>query len=305
MARVAVAQPCEAVLAAAARRDAAACRAGQRPSAAALAAHAVSRPTGCLIAPQDLRTADATRASEIYSGRFAFAGKVVVCDGRSIFEMEPPSDEWAAALLGFGWLRHLRAAESGHHPRQCARAGRRMDRAARRLASARPGGRTCCRGASSPGSARRRWCCRTPTCASTGASCAASFARCAICATPPATRAAASRACRPSIALTYAALCIAGQARHIKSATERLKQRNRAADPARRRPCQPRSRRDHRNAARTAAAAPSLRVAQHRAAAGAAQRHRPHDADAALLPPFRRHASRISTAWARRRPICC
>ena len=66
-----------------------------------------------LIAPQDLRTADATRASEIYSGRFAFAGKVVVCDGRSIFEMEPPSEEWAAALFGFGWLRHLRAADSG------------------------------------------------------------------------------------------------------------------------------------------------------------------------------------------------
>src|SRR6201987_5725629 len=66
-----------------------------------------------VIAPQDLRTADATLATEIYSGRFAFAGKVVICDGRSIFEMEPPSDEWATALLGFGWLRHLRAAESG------------------------------------------------------------------------------------------------------------------------------------------------------------------------------------------------
>jgi len=66
-----------------------------------------------LIAPQDLRTSDATRASEIYSGRFAFAGKVVVGDGRSIFEMEPPSDDWAAALLGFGWLRHLRAADTG------------------------------------------------------------------------------------------------------------------------------------------------------------------------------------------------
>ncbi len=65
-----------------------------------------------LIASQDLRTADATRATEIYSGRFAFAGKVVICDGRSIFEMEPPSDEWATVLLGFGWLRHLRAAES-------------------------------------------------------------------------------------------------------------------------------------------------------------------------------------------------
>jgi uncharacterized heparinase superfamily protein len=66
-----------------------------------------------LISPQDLRTADVTRASEIYAGRFAFAGKVVVCDGRSVFEMEPPSDEWAAELLGFGWLRHLGAADSG------------------------------------------------------------------------------------------------------------------------------------------------------------------------------------------------
>jgi uncharacterized heparinase superfamily protein len=66
-----------------------------------------------LMAPKDLRTADPTRASEIYSGRFAFAGKVVICDGRSPFEMEPPSEEWAENLFGFGWLRHLRAAESG------------------------------------------------------------------------------------------------------------------------------------------------------------------------------------------------
>lgn len=66
-----------------------------------------------IIAPQDLRTADGTRASEIYAGRFAFAGKVVICDGRSPFDIVPPSEEWAAALLGFGWLRHLRAAESG------------------------------------------------------------------------------------------------------------------------------------------------------------------------------------------------
>src|SRR5580700_6346362 len=61
-----------------------------------------------LIAPQDLRTADPTRASEIYAGRFAFAGKIVICDGRSPFAMHPPSDEWAEMLLGFTWLRHLR-----------------------------------------------------------------------------------------------------------------------------------------------------------------------------------------------------
>lgn len=66
-----------------------------------------------VIAPQDLRTADSTRASEIYAGRFAFAGKVVICDGRSPFEITPPSEEWATSVLTFGWLRHLRAAESG------------------------------------------------------------------------------------------------------------------------------------------------------------------------------------------------
>jgi uncharacterized heparinase superfamily protein len=65
-----------------------------------------------VIAPQELRTADATRASEIYAGRFAFSGKVVICDRRSPFEMTPPSEEWAANLLGFSWLRHLRAADS-------------------------------------------------------------------------------------------------------------------------------------------------------------------------------------------------
>ena len=65
-----------------------------------------------VIAPQELRTADATRASEIYAGRFAFSGKVVICDRRSPFEMTPPSEEWAVTLLGFGWLRHLRAADS-------------------------------------------------------------------------------------------------------------------------------------------------------------------------------------------------
>jgi uncharacterized heparinase superfamily protein len=65
-----------------------------------------------IIAPHDLRTADATRAAEIYAGRFVFAGKIVTCHGRSIFELEPPSEDWEATLLGFGWLRHLRVADT-------------------------------------------------------------------------------------------------------------------------------------------------------------------------------------------------
>jgi len=65
-----------------------------------------------IIAPHDLRTADATRAAEIYAGRFVFAGKIVTCHGRSIFDLEPPSEDWEVALLGFGWMRHLRAADT-------------------------------------------------------------------------------------------------------------------------------------------------------------------------------------------------
>ncbi|WP_224407843.1 heparinase II/III family protein [Afifella sp. IM 167] len=63
-----------------------------------------------LIAPPDLRTADPTIAEEIYSGRFVFAGQSVETEGRSPFEVVPPSEDWEAALHGFGWLRHLKAA---------------------------------------------------------------------------------------------------------------------------------------------------------------------------------------------------
>ncbi|WP_204275014.1 hypothetical protein, partial [Stenotrophomonas maltophilia] len=34
------------------------------------------------------------------------------CHGRSVFTLDPPSEDWEVALLGFGWLRHLRAADS-------------------------------------------------------------------------------------------------------------------------------------------------------------------------------------------------
>jgi uncharacterized heparinase superfamily protein len=69
-------------------------------------------PQRLLIAPQDLRTSDGTNAADIYSGRFLFAGQLAEARGRSPFEIEPPSDDWARALHGFGWLRHLKAAET-------------------------------------------------------------------------------------------------------------------------------------------------------------------------------------------------
>jgi uncharacterized heparinase superfamily protein len=70
------------------------------------------RPWRLLIAPQDLRTADPTVASDIYSGHFVFAGRVAATGGRSPFEVDPPSRAWGEALYGFGWLRHLRAADT-------------------------------------------------------------------------------------------------------------------------------------------------------------------------------------------------
>jgi uncharacterized heparinase superfamily protein len=65
-----------------------------------------------LIAPQDIRTSDPTLAADIYAGYFAFGGKIVNAHGRSPFELEPGSAAWARALAGFGWLRHLRAADT-------------------------------------------------------------------------------------------------------------------------------------------------------------------------------------------------
>ena len=65
-----------------------------------------------LIAPQDIRTADATIAADIYAGYFAFAGKIVNTHGRLPFEIGAQEPEWERGLYGFGWLRHLRAADS-------------------------------------------------------------------------------------------------------------------------------------------------------------------------------------------------
>lgn len=65
-----------------------------------------------LLAPQDIRTADPTIANEIFGGRFSIGGSVVVAGNNSPFSLLPPTKGWERALLGFGWLRHLRAADS-------------------------------------------------------------------------------------------------------------------------------------------------------------------------------------------------
>ncbi len=71
-----------------------------------------SRIERILIAPQDLRTSDPTAAGDIYSGYFAFAGKIVSTGGTSPFSAPSPSHAWTEALMGFGWLRDIRAADT-------------------------------------------------------------------------------------------------------------------------------------------------------------------------------------------------
>lgn len=69
-------------------------------------------PDRVLIAPPDLRFADALIAEQFYAGKFPLAGQIANGDGRSPFEIDPPSRDWMHALHGFRWLRHLRAAGS-------------------------------------------------------------------------------------------------------------------------------------------------------------------------------------------------
>ena len=65
-----------------------------------------------LLAPQELRTADPSFATELYNGHFGLAGRLAELTAESPFEIEPPSEGWERELYGFGWLRHLRAAGS-------------------------------------------------------------------------------------------------------------------------------------------------------------------------------------------------
>jgi uncharacterized heparinase superfamily protein len=64
-----------------------------------------------LILPQDLRTGDPSFAVELYDGYFGLAGAAAPVGSESPFKIMPPSLPWQKELYGFGWLRHLHAAE--------------------------------------------------------------------------------------------------------------------------------------------------------------------------------------------------
>ncbi len=174
-----------------------------------------------IIAPHDLRTADATRAAEIYAGRFVFAGKIVTCHGRSIFDLEPPSEDWEVALLGFGWLRHLRAADTAltranarslvedwmSNPARKRPVGRRADVMARRVISLLSQAPLVL--GDTDNKFYRRYL--------RGLTRDIRHLRYAMLDAPDGVP-----RLQVVIALCYASLCLANQARHIKSATRRL-----------------------------------------------------------------------------------
>ena len=94
-----------------------------RAATAAISVSALQMPKRLLIAPPDPRTHDPTVAEDILEGYFVFAGKVMQAQGRSPFEVVPPSPQWESMLNGFGWLRHLRFADN---PKAAAEARRHV-----------------------------------------------------------------------------------------------------------------------------------------------------------------------------------
>ena len=130
-------------------------RSAQRPSAAALALHpaqdrsAADRAAGSAHRRRHPRERNLCRPLRLRRQGGDLRRPLAVRDDAAVRRMggEPARLRLAAPSA----RRRIR-----HHARQCARAGRRMDHPAGLAGIRSPGGRTSCRAASSPGSAKRR-----------------------------------------------------------------------------------------------------------------------------------------------------
>jgi uncharacterized heparinase superfamily protein len=69
-------------------------------------------PTGLTMSPEDLRSTDPQRAIEFYSGHYSFGAESVFTGGESPFSATPPNQDWFDRLHDFRWLRHHRAADT-------------------------------------------------------------------------------------------------------------------------------------------------------------------------------------------------
>ncbi len=257
-----------------------------------------------LIAPQDLRTADADPGERDLCRPLRLRRQ-----GRDLRRplavrdrcRRPTNGRWQ--LLGFGWLRHLRAAEFGI-TRANARAlvddwiSQRGAWTLDRLAAGRGGAAH-----HVVADARRRWCCNDAD-VRFYRRFLRSLTRQVRYLRHTAKRGARRRAAPAGDDRARATRrsCMPARRAMLKTATRQLVRRARA-----RRSCP---------TAATSAAIPSaliellldllplragLRGPQHPPPPALHQRHRPHDADAALLPARRRQLRACSTAWGRPR----
>ena len=242
-----------------------------------------------LLAPQELRTADPSFATELYNGHFGLAGRLAEVEAESPFEIDPPSEGWARELYGFGWLRHLRAA-GNELSREQAKALVHDFVRLRRSESGL---------AWQPEIVGRRvisWLSNSVLVLDSGRAAGLRGVPQGAHRAAPLSLGELSRLAgrRSAPRLPHGAdLCRAlhrratGGGRPLYAA---LLQGARPADPARRRAHLAQSRGAHRAAARPSAAQAMFRRARPRAAQRADRRHRPHHADAPLLPHRRRDA---------------
>ncbi len=260
-------------------------------------------PERLLIAPQDLRTGDPTIATEIYGGVFSFNGKAVNAEGKSPFELRPPSREWAETLLGFGWLRHLRSAGLA---------------LSRKNARALVADWIAQHGGSHPVSwepeitARRviSWLTHSPLILQdVDHGFYRSFLRSLsrqvryLRKIYPATREGYPRLL-VAIALTFAGLCMAGEGRLLRQSVKRLIDELRRQILAGRRTCKPQSRRVDRNPDRSSAAASGLRRPQLSAALTSSAIRSTASCRCCASSGMATARSRNSTAWARHPRTC-
>ncbi len=69
------------------------------------------RVRGLAHPPAAVPTGGVHDAAALYQGRFSFAGRIVECDGRVIFDHDVSDSAWLRELHGFGWLRVLLDSE--------------------------------------------------------------------------------------------------------------------------------------------------------------------------------------------------
>lgn len=74
---------------------------------------------GQIVTP--LTVGNAEQASEMYAGRFAFAGQIIVASPSDVFAQSHAKPEWRSAMAGLDWLTHCNASNRNLHDQYAMR----------------------------------------------------------------------------------------------------------------------------------------------------------------------------------------